>query len=282
MGRRSLTDVSMVTAVDFDFGGITFRLLVLDGLVVLDVCSTFLICGDPAATVMVNGEDSLAAFAEVAGCSFEFTRLWFPVEFLDVLGVSDVLDVLDGLVVLDVCFTSLICGESAATVIVNGEDSLAAFAEVEGCSFEFTGFLFPGEFLDVLGVLDVLDVLGVLGVCFTSLIRGESVATVIVNGEDSLAAFAEVEGCSFEFTGFLFPGEFLDVLGVLDVLDVLGVLGVCFTSLICGESAATVMVNGKDTKLWFPNRIKGCPLTKSAQGNLPSSTHSLVFLESQI
>jgi hypothetical protein len=28
----------MVTAVDFDFGGITFRLLVLDGLVVLDVC----------------------------------------------------------------------------------------------------------------------------------------------------------------------------------------------------------------------------------------------------
>ena len=217
MGRRSLTDVSMVTAVDFDFGGITFRLVVLDGLVVLDVCSTFLIFGDPAATVMVNGEDSLAAFTEVAGCSFEFTRLWFPVEFLDVLGVSDVLDVLDGLVVLDVCFTSLICGESAATVIVNGEDSLAAFAEVEGCSFEFTGFLFPGDFLDVLGVLDVLDV-----------------------------------------------------------------LGVCFTSLICRESAATVMVDGKDTKLWFPNRIKGCPLTKSAQGNLPSSTHSLVFLESQI
>ena len=158
MGRRSLTDVSMVTAVDFDFGGITFRLLVLDGLVVLDVCSTFLICGDPAATVMVNGEDSLAACAEVEGCSLEFTRL-----------------------------------------------------------------LFPGEFLDVLGVLDVL--------------------------------------C---------------------VLDVLEVLGVCFTSLICGESAATVMVDGKDTKLWFPNRIKGCPLTKSAQGNLPSSTHSLVFLESQI
>ena len=107
MGRRSLTDVSMVTAVDFDFGGITFRLLVLDGLVVLDVCSTFLICGDPAATVMVNGEDSLAAFTEVAGCSFEFTRLWFPGEFLDVL---------DDLVDLDVYSTSLICGEPAAIV----------------------------------------------------------------------------------------------------------------------------------------------------------------------